>query len=132
MGSRIIVKEWFERGGKDLADAEFLFKHNRALETVSFLAQQSAEKYLKGYLIFKGRELERTHDLVKLLQDAVDLDSDFSGFVTMAKTVTNFYFEGRYPMGYPVDFTKEEIRQSLSWVRKLVKVIKGKTRSRQT
>ena len=40
-----IVLEWFCKGNKDIKDAEFLFKHNRSLETVTFHIQQAAEKY---------------------------------------------------------------------------------------
>lgn len=36
MNKRYIVEEWFNRGSKDINDAEFLFKHNRSLETISF------------------------------------------------------------------------------------------------
>lgn len=58
MVKRQIVKEWFNKGEKDIKDAEFLFKNNRAFETISFHIQQAAEKYLKGFLISKGKKLE--------------------------------------------------------------------------
>lgn len=107
MVKRNIVKEWFSKGDKDIKDAEFLFRNNRALETASFHIQQAAEKYLKGFLISRGKKLEMVHDLVKLLQDAIKIDPDFERFKDMAKEVTNFYFESRYPMGYEVEYTKE-------------------------
>jgi HEPN domain-containing protein len=80
-----IVTEWFDRGDKDIRDAEFLFQHKRALETVSFHIQQAAEKYLKGFLISRGRNLEMIHDLVKLLQDGIKIDNDFAQFKMIAK-----------------------------------------------
>ncbi|MBA2124508.1 hypothetical protein B9J78_06230 [bacterium Unc6] len=94
-----IVKEWFNKGEKDITNAEFLFKGNRDLETVAFHIQQSAEKYLKGFLISRGKELERIHDLVKLLQDVIKIDTEFNQFKGIVKKITNFYFESRYPLG---------------------------------
>jgi len=122
-----IVKEWFSKGNKDLKDAEFLFKHNRALETISFHIQQAAEKYLKGFLIAKGKKLEMIHDLVKLLSDAIRIDPDFEEFREIVEKVTNFYFESRYPMGYEVEYTKSEIKDSLIQIKRLIKMIEAKT-----
>lgn len=123
-----IVKEWFNKGEKDITNAEFLFKGNRDLETVAFHIQQSAEKYLKGFLISRGKELERIHDLVKLLQDVIKIDTEFNQFKGIVKKITNFYFESRYPLGYDVEYTEEEIKDALIHVNKLIKLIKRKTK----
>lgn len=123
-----IVKEWFDKGNKDIKDAEFLFKHNRALETVSFHIHQAAEKYLKGFLISRGKELELIHDLVKLLHGAIKIDSDFLQFKEIAEKVTNFYFESRYPVGYEVEYTKHEIAECLAQIKKLIKLTKEKAK----
>lgn len=128
MNKSEIVKEWFSKGNKDLKDAEFLFKHNRALESISFHIQQAAEKYLKGFLIAKGKKLEMIHDLVKLLRDAIKIDSDFEQFKQIVKKVTNFYFESRYPMGYEVEYTRQEIEGSLIQIKRLIKLIKTKVK----
>ena len=123
-----IVQEWFEKGSKDIKDAGFLFKHNRALETISFHIHQGAEKYLKGFLISNGKELEMIHDLVKLLHSAIKIDLTFEQFKETVKKVTNFYFESRYPVGYEVEYTKQEIEECLAQIKKLIKVIKEKTK----
>lgn len=128
MDKRIIVKEWFNKGNKDIKDAEFLFKHNRALETISFHIQQAAEKYLKGFLIANGKELEFIHDLVKLLKDAIKISSDFEQFKDITKKITDFYFESRYPIEYEVEYTKQEIKEALIQVKRLIKLIKDKVK----
>lgn len=46
-----VYLQWFEKGENDLSEAEFLLKHDRPLEDVALFIQQSAEKYLKGFLI---------------------------------------------------------------------------------
>ncbi|HHT9126918.1 MAG TPA: HEPN domain-containing protein [Candidatus Brocadiia bacterium] len=128
MKNQRIVEEWFSHGNKDIKDARFLFDHKRNLETVSFHIQQAAEKYLKGFLISQGKELQRIHDLVKLLQDAIEIDSSFQQFKESVKKVTNFYFESRYPIGYEFEYTRSEVKEALIQVTKLIKLIKDKVK----
>ncbi|MDR0598605.1 MAG: HEPN domain-containing protein, partial [Treponema sp.] len=45
---------------------------------ICFHCQQAAEKYLKGFLVFKGIEFPKTHDLAALLKLANTGDVDFS------------------------------------------------------
>jgi len=49
------VREWFDYADTDLASAEYLCgMHPKPLEIICYHCQQSAEKNLKGYLIFNG------------------------------------------------------------------------------
>ena len=58
MDNNKIYNEWFEF-------AKFLMNmHPRPIEIICYHCEQSAEKYLKGYLIKAGNKIERTHDLV--------------------------------------------------------------------
>lgn len=123
-----IAKEWFAKGNKDIKNAEFLFKGRRDLETVAFHIQQAAEKYLKGFLIAQGKELAMIHDLVTLLRQAIEVDSEFIQFKAIVKEVTNFYFESRYPMGYEVEYEKEEIKTAIVQVKGLITLIESKVR----
>jgi len=108
-----LVKEWFEKGHKDIEDAEFLLENDRAVENVSFHIQQAVEKYLKGFLIYHGWKLERIHDLVKLLEETVKIDKSFKRFIVPMRKITNFYFESRYPIGYQVDYTNQELKEAI-------------------
>ena len=113
MAKKDMVKEWFNKGQKDIEDAEFLLNNNRATENISFHIQQAAEKYLKGFLIFQGWKLEKIHDLVKLLEEAIRIDKSFSEFTKTVRKTTNFYFESRYPVGYKVEYTEKELKEAI-------------------
>ena len=108
-----LVKEWLDKGQKDIEDAEFLLNNNRAVESVSFHIQQAVEKYLKGFLIHHGWKLEKIHDLVKLLEEAITIDKSFNRFIAPMRRITNFYFESRYPIGYKVEYTKQELKEAM-------------------
>lgn len=120
MGKKELVREWFDKAENDFADARFLFENDRSLETIAFHIQQAAEKYLKGFLISRGEELERTHDLAKLLAEASEFTPELNQFKVIAKKITGFYFETRYPMGYEVEYSKKEIGEALEEVKKLI------------
>ena len=64
MDNNKIYTEWFEFAKRDLESAKFLMNmHPRPIEIICYHCEQSAEKYLKGYLIKAGNKIERTHDL---------------------------------------------------------------------
>lgn len=83
---------------KDGMKAEFSPYH-----TICFLCQGSAEKYLKGYLISRGWELEKIHDLRKLLEYAVKYDSSFSEIFSETGILNRYITEGRYPGDLPYE-----------------------------
>lgn len=124
MAKEKIVKEWFDKGQKDIKDAEFLLENDRAAENIAFHIQQAAEKYLKGFLIFHEWKLEKIHDLIKLLEEAIKIDKSFNEFAKPLRKITNFYFESRYPVGYKVEYTKEELKESLERTKNLINLIK--------
>ena len=118
-----LVKEWLDKGKKDIDDAEFLLEHNRSAENIAFHIHQSAEKYLKGFLIYHGLRLEKIHDLVKLLENVIKIDKRFSKFSKPLQKITNFYFESRYPVGYEVEYTKNELKEAITKIKALNKLV---------
>ena len=126
MVKKELVKEWIGKGQKDIDDAEFLLENNRALENVLFHIQQAVEKYLKGFLIYHGWKLEKIHDLVKLIEEAAKIDKSFSRFIAPLRRITNFYVESRYPLGYEIEYTKRELRDSINQTKNLIALIKKK------
>jgi len=120
------VKEWFSKAEKDFEEAKFLFNHNRPLEHVALFLHQAVEKYLKGFLINNGWELEKTHDLVKLVRDATKSDKSFENFVPLMEEMVDYYIESRYPVGYLLEYTKEEIEKTVQDSRVFIAFIKEK------
>lgn len=58
-----VVKEWIERGEHDLEVAKILLAEKGYFDAVLFHLHQAVEKYLKGFLIYKGWKLKKIHDL---------------------------------------------------------------------
>lgn len=100
-----VVQEWFAKADQDLDQAEFLLKNDRPLDYVAYFIQQAAEKYLKGFLISNGWELEKIHNLDKLLRECSKFDKAFLKFIAPFRKISRFYFESRYPIGYEIEYT---------------------------
>ncbi len=67
-------RTWLAKAEHDLLNIENnLHAPDVPWDTVCFHAQQSAEKYLKAFLVFHGQPPVRTHDLVALLAACVPL-----------------------------------------------------------
>ena len=120
------VKEWLNKADKDLDEAKFLLDNNRPSEDIAFFLHQAAEKYLKGFLLSNGWELEKIHDLVKLLKEAIKFDKEYAQFQTAAEIMTDFYIESRYPVGYAFEFEKEELKQLIQTTDTLGSLVKSK------
>lgn len=119
-----LAKEWFARGSDDMQTARLAFGAGAPTATIAILLQQAAEKYLKGYLIYHGWELRKTHDIRRLMAEAINYDSSFIDFRDFARAVTAYYLEDRYPPGPPADYPREEIAGVMEQAEKLIVKIK--------
>jgi HEPN domain-containing protein len=84
--------------------------------------QQTAEKYLKGYLIASGWKLVKTHDLKLLVDEAKKHDGNFERFYDLADRLTKHYIDEKYP---PVaaELTVEEAKALCTQAEELIKLV---------
>jgi len=66
-------------------------------DTICFHEQQIDEKVLKGFLVYHGRDLVKTHDLVALLAQCVTLDPQMATLESDCRALTSFGVAARYP-----------------------------------
>ena len=66
-------------------------------EGAGYYLQQTVEKLFKGYLIRQGWRLRRTHDLGRLLDDAVQYNATLEQYRAVCELVSMYQFTGRYP-----------------------------------
>lgn len=71
-------KEWFKKGNNDLYDVENNIKAEVfPPDTVCFHCQQFAEKYLKGFLTYHLKPIEKTHNLILLYSQCMQIEPEF-------------------------------------------------------
>lgn len=115
------LADWLEKARKDLDRVPARLKEGDN-EDAAFHLQQATEKYLKAFLLSKGWQLKKIHDLEALLDEAVKYEPSFEKFREVCEEITGYYLAGRYP--FPVKGpNKKEIEVSLSKSRDFVKAI---------
>jgi HEPN domain-containing protein len=95
-------EEWFEKAHDDELNAASILRHrDGAPNGTCFLSQQMAEKYLKGLLLFHGKEFEKVHDLLRIASLILEVEPEVHKIKNDCKTLNRFYIETRYPGDYP-------------------------------
>ena len=111
----------------ELSAKDILTDREGAASTVCFLSQQMAEKYLKGYLVFQGKEFPKIHDLAKLLRLCQKIDSEFSKLKSEVQYLRGFYIATRYPGDYP-QFSFEDAERAFKKALRIKKFISNKVK----
>jgi len=95
---RQLVQLWLCKASSDLRSVKILAAADDApLDVAVYHCQQAAEKALKGYLSFKDRPIQRTHDVEDLVRQAMMVEPTFACVVADATTVKPYAVGFRYP-----------------------------------
>ncbi len=93
-----VVQAWLIRARNDLALAEFTFEQrNDLLDTAAYHCQQAAEKAVKASLVSQNIQVPKTHDIRRLIQQALAANPGFNLFLKDADLLTPLATEFRYP-----------------------------------
>ena len=94
-----VLGEWIEKAEADFQGATDLKRRRKAPlpDLVCYHCQQSAEKYLKAYLIAQGVVPPAIHDLNQLLLLCTHHDPTLVRFQALAQTLNPYGVLIRYP-----------------------------------
>lgn len=91
-------REWKRRAEQDHVLIQRLRPElDEMSEIIAFHAQQLAEKYLKTFLVYKGRKIAYTHNLLALLLDVQTYDVSLLTLEPECKFLLPHSISGRYP-----------------------------------
>ena len=89
---------WMKKSRKDLWRAESVLTLDPPdTEDCLFHCQQAVEKSLKAFLVWRDKSFRRTHDLVELTRQCVDLEPTLGDVMSGLGPLTRFAWELRYP-----------------------------------
>lgn len=106
-------EQWLIKAGEDELSIQAILKGEGAPSTACFLAQQMAEKYLKGLLAFLNIPFRKVHDLLELETLLVDTDPNSATVHDDLTFLNRYYIETRYPGDFP-EFTSEEAHEAFA------------------
>jgi HEPN domain-containing protein len=76
-------------------------------DTLCFHCQQFVEKMLKAFLVSKNVEFEKVHNLEYLVKLCTDNDNSFSWIHEVARKLSEYAVEVRYPDEFYIPSVKE-------------------------
>ena len=115
--------DWLRIAERDLARVDHLLDVQDP-EAAGFFLQQAVEKFLKAFLLSKGWELQRIHDLETLLNAALTYDPSLESFRSACQKITGFYLVERYPFVIETGLTEEDVRTSRMQVEALIETLR--------
>jgi HEPN domain-containing protein len=107
-------RDWFRMAEIDRrCVANLLAVSDKLWSVIAFHAQLAAEKYLKGYLAFRGQEPKKIHNLVDLLEEAMHFDPTLALLERDCDHLAYFAVEARYPE-FEDDYTEEIAQDAIA------------------
>lgn len=92
-------QEWVDRAENDWKTiGAVLALTDPPWDVAAFHAQQTAEKYLKAFLLAKGWQLRKTHDLIELLSECVKYEAPLQSLSPHRQELNPYVLSGRYPI----------------------------------
>lgn len=119
-----IYEEWLLKAKRDLDTAKALLE-KAFHDTAIYHTQQCAEKALKGYCVYRLQPLIKTHDLEKILNICIKLDSSFNHLDILATSLNGLDVRFRYPdIEFEPDAT--EVQDAINWSEQIFDFVKTK------
>ncbi|MCL1807336.1 MAG: HEPN domain-containing protein [Oscillospiraceae bacterium] len=112
------VWSWFDFADSDLEAAEHLLTLYRPrLEIICYHCQQAAEKYLKGYLIYRGIFPSKTHDLDSLCKKCFEFNPAFQEILHECVVLSDYGVQPRYPNELHIE--EHHMKKALEYARRI-------------
>lgn len=115
-------EDWKNIARKDWHRISVLLNDGDA-EGAAIFVQQSLEKYIKAFLLQNDWKLRKIHDLVSLLDSAVDFNPTLETFRDLCEKVTAYYFVERYPPFISSDLTVQDIEKDKAEATQMIKTM---------
>jgi HEPN domain-containing protein len=124
------IREWFNFAYNDFVSAKFLTGLKpMPFEIICYHCQQSAEKYIKGFLISKDVSIAsgfKTHDLNLLLEKCLEFEKEFIQIEEECKNLTDYAVPARYPGN--IEINKNDVEEAIKNCETIKLFIESKTK----
>lgn len=119
------VRKWTEKADSDFGYASLsLDEEFEYFPQICWFFQQSAEKYLKAYIIAFDLEFRKIHDLAALLKICEQKDKGFPCLLDNCKYLQKFYIETRYPVIWETKYKRADALKAKDAAEKIISFVK--------
>ncbi len=110
------LQQWIGKAEEDLLVVQQLMSSEIPIKgPIAYHCQQSAEKFLKAFMLFHSLEIPRTHNIEFLLEKCAQIDKSFSN--VDPGNLTDYGVELRYPGDF--------LEPSLKEIETMISVVKN-------
>lgn len=102
--------DWLEFAAVDLYCAGILLREKQCLPAAGFHCQQTVEKALKSFILFKTDSPVDGHNITWLCKAAAKQDETLLKWLPQTPIMNRMYIETRYPADISVDYSPEELQ----------------------
>ena len=114
---------WIDRSISDYRSAEKLITgKDKYPDTAIFHCQQTAEKILKSFLVYKDAKFEKVHSIIYLIDKCVEIEKSFENLYKAAEILTPYATMFRYPSDYN-EPELEDVKEALENARSVVNFV---------
>lgn len=125
MADKELVKKWLIKADEDFDFASLaLAEELKYFPQICWHFQQSAEKYLKAFIMAFDLEFKKIHDLSALLTTCAAQDDRFKALEEECKYLQKFYVETRYPVVWETKHSITDARKAKLAAEKIAKLTK--------
>lgn len=119
------IQAWVYKAEEDYRTATTMVRKRKepVPDNVCFCAQQCIEKYLKAFLVLHRIHFPKIHDLLALLDFAVDIDTELEILRDDLNFLSPFAVEFRYP---GETATVEESKDAVKVMRRVRRTLRTK------
>ncbi|MBF0537662.1 MAG: HEPN domain-containing protein [Nitrospirae bacterium] len=119
------VRAWFKKADNDLQAAEMAFTMEVPLyEIACFHAQQCAEKYLKGFLLYNEVDFPKTHSIEYLVATSKPFAPEIQLMLGDIEILSAYAVEIRYPVDDSLyEIPSERAKEAIDLARKVKSTI---------
>ena len=119
-----LIKNWMQVANDDLLVADQLLNSDNIFpRSICFHCQQSAEKYLKAYLVYFDLDIIKTHDLGTLINNLIEKDKELNTFTKAASTLIPYAVSVRYDFEL---ISEEEAKEAYNLAEEIKNYIQSK------
>ena len=123
---KVYIEEWLNFAKEDLGTAKALLNSEYLFNrSICYHCQQSAEKDLKAYIIYLDLPLNKTHNLIKIVDQISELDKEITHLQKAVEVLTDYIVTARYPDDSEL-ITDEESKLAFKESEKINNYIKTK------
>lgn len=125
-------KRWLDQAQHDLLSARNNLEKVKFYSDACFMAEQSSQKALKAFLLFKGRRYVLSRSVKELASLGAEYEKGFRKFIEYGMVLDKYYIPTRYPdaLAPPAvpykSYTKKEAKEAVGYAEEIIKLVSRK------